>query len=251
MIRTYVVNMEKDADKRSRILSQMAEQEGLDCHLFKAVEGRRLSDEELGEMVDFDALRSRYGNKATLPAVGCSLSHIAIYEDIANGDADYALVLEDDALLSPNLSEKLSGLRPWLVRSEPTAILLTPEFVYNEREGVMRKKDFSLYKIGNGFMTSGYVINKSGASLLSGSLRPVRYLADEWGSFVAMGLSLYGVVPHLVSYPEGLGEIGRSQLEEQRRPLLLRLKSKVGQFLFKTRMMLLAQKGIRMSRKRW
>lgn len=251
-MKTYVINMEKDVQKRALIESQLAKQKELEVIFFKAIEGRKLTKEELESQVDMKNFRERYGDFATLPAIGCALSHWNIYKLIAEGEDEYALVLEDDALLSENMVQKIRLLENWLLTDTPVVILLTPEFVYGINNKVALLEGFTLYRLMGGTMASGYVINKKAACLLKEKLFPVSFLADVWEEFIRMGLYLYGVVPHIVSYPEGLGEIGRSQQDKSKKGVFKKVRFYLG--YLKGRLYLIFcvyLKGLRISRKKW
>ena len=251
-MKTYVINMEKDVQKRMLIEQQLVKQANLEIVFFKAIEGRKLNREELRNSVNMDLFKKRYHDFATLPAIGCSLSHWSLYCMMSEAADPYALILEDDALLSPNLACKIGNFESFLCSDTPTVILLTPEFVYGLKQEVKATDGLSLYALCGGTMASGYLINKAGAELLEKNLYPISYLADMWDDFVEMGLKVYGIVPHLVSYPEGLGEIGRSQhdsvekgLYQKIRYRLAFMKGKVWVFLF------VYMKGLRISSKKW
>lgn len=208
-MKTYVVNMEKDTQKRAQIESQLANHPELDYRIWIAVEGRKLSQQEQKKLV-LPEFYERYGRNATLPAVGCSLSHINIYKDIIENNFKYALVLEDDAILSNDL--KLEKITQLLDSDKPTAILMTPDFWYRPDERIMDVDDkCKIYQLTDGYMTSGYAINQAAAKLLLPFIYPVKYTADAWSIFIRFGLHLYGIVPHVISYPDGYGEIGMSQ----------------------------------------
>ncbi len=218
-MKAYVVNMEKDTHKRELITRQLKLHSELDWQIWKAVEGRKLSEEEQKQSISPEFF-TRYKTNATLPAVGCSLSHYHIYIDMMDNNQPYALVLEDDAILSDNLY--LDELTKYIDVDEPAAILLTPEFWYWEKNKQGEISDnHSLYSLTNGFMASGYLINLAAARMLAGVVYPIRYMADAWEDFVKLGINLYGIVPHLTSYPNGIGEIGRSQHKQS---LYIRLR---------------------------
>lgn len=251
-MKTYIINMEKDVRKRALIEQQLSGQTGLEVTFFKAVEGRRLSQDELNRWVDQETFQKRYRSFATLPAIGCALSHCNLYKQIVENNDTYALILEDDALLSANVAAKIKRFESRLLVNKPIAILLTPEFVYDPQEQIANLGDLNLYLLDGGTMTSGYLINQAGAALLKEKLMPVSYLADVWNEFIKMGLTVYGVVPHLISYPEGLGEIGRSQHDLSKknglkkiRHYLAGIKGRIWFFLF------VRMKGLRVSSKNW
>ena len=221
-MKTFVVNMPKDKLKLSQIKEQLDKHPELDCIIWEAVEGRKLTKEQQAELI-LPAFKARYGKSASLPAAGCALSHIGIYRRIVEEDIAYALILEDDCILSNNLM--LDAFANLLSKDEPIAILLSPEFWYYKQNRIMDVDHrHSVYAVDCGYMTSGYLINKSAASLLLDHIFPVQFTADAWKDFMSFGLKLYGVVPHLTSYPEGMGEIGKSVITNSP---LMRIRAKI------------------------
>jgi len=216
--------MAKDVAKKAQISAALTKQNNLDTEFFIAYEGRKMPPNEIAALADFDSFKAKYGTQATLPALGCSLSHWKLYNNIANSNFEFALILEDDAWLSELLSLKIQQIIPHLPQDKPWAVLLTPGFWYDKQNLITHTDDnHRLFKINSGYMTSGYLINRSGAQLLAEKLTPVRYIADAWGDFVDMGLNLYGIVPHIISFSGERGEIGLSQLANQRKNFLLRI----------------------------
>lgn len=206
--KTYVVNMVKDVGKKTAMEAQLASHPELDWQFWIAVEGRKLTPEQQSEMI-LPAFKERYGKSATLPAAGCSLSHISIYRDMVANDISHALILEDDARLQSDLH--LDEIKTLLETDRPVAVLLTPDFWYTTTPISKIDNKHRIFPVYDGYMTSGYMINKAAARLLIKHIYPVQYTADAWEIFISFGLHLFGVVPHMISYPEGLGEIGLSQ----------------------------------------
>lgn len=204
--------MLKDVQKKKKMEHQIQNQKGLDIYFIEAIEGKKLNDKQISIMADFAKLKQRHGAFATLPALGCSLSHLSVYKKVIESQLKSALILEDDAILSNNLANQLTYWNEFLQRSDtPIVILLTPDFRYRKVDLIETQSNHKLYQLGGGFMTSGYLINCQGCALLYDNLRPVSYFADEWGEFCKMGLTLYGIVPHIISYSNERGEIGLSQ----------------------------------------
>ena len=252
MIKTYILNMEKDVQKRATIESQLNKQKNLDINFFKAIEGNKLTEKELFTQVDMQSMKKRYNNFATLPAIGCALSHWNIYNQITLQKDKYALIFEDDALLSEDLSDKIKKVESFLLTDNPVAILFTPEFVYSKRNKISTLNHLNIYRLNGGTMCTGYIVNQAAAKLLKEKLFPIRYLADHWDEFSKFGIEILGVVPHLVSYPNGLGEIGTSQhssykknIGQKIRHYLAGIKGKIYVFLF------IYMKGFRISTKNW
>lgn len=249
-MKTYIINMAKDVAKREQILAQLKDFPKGDVEIFEACEGRKLTEPEL-QYLGYLKFKQKYGAFGTLPAFGCSISHYSLYKKIAGGN-DAALILEDDAILSENLYAKLQALHEYINTLHTAAIiLLTPEFIYNKKDlFTIGNNTIQVAKVKSGCMTTGYIINAEAAKLLSTKLFPIRYLADEWGEFVKMGLSLYGVVPHIVSYSREFGEIGMSQIG-QNKSLLTTVHFFLGGIKAKVVYMLKRLKGYRISKRLW
>lgn len=245
--KTYIVNMLKDVSKKVAMEAQLASHSELDWQFWEAVEGRRLTPTQQAEMI-LQAFRERYGRSATLPAAGCSLSHIGIYRDMVANDISHALILEDDARLQPDLHlDKINGL---IETDRPVAVLLTSDFWYTNTPVSKIDGKHSIFPVYEGYMTSGYMINKAGAQLLLEHIYPVQYTADAWKIFITFGLNLYGVVPHIISYPEDFGEIGRSQISEDE-PIILKIRHFCGRQKAKLYSSILRLRGCRHSVRKW
>lgn len=252
MIHTYVINMAKDTAKRAEIERQLRDNPALDYVIWPATEGRRLSEQEIAEVADMNAFTLRYGRMATLPALGCSISHCRIYDDMISKGIDRALILEDDAILAPKFQNIVANVDRYLATCDrPTAILLTPDFRYHiKSETNTIEGNYCVITVTHGFMTSGYLLNLEAARLIRQIQKPVSLIADEWGYFISKGLCLKGVLPHIVSYPDGVGEIGASQRPASE-PLLLRLRHVFGRFKARIHSLRQYAKGYRRSHKRW
>ncbi len=245
--KTYIVNMMKDVDKKRVIESHLASHNELDWKFWQAVEGRKLTAQQQTAMI-LPEFAARYGRNATLPAAGCSLSHINIYRDIVANGINHALILEDDARLKPNLH--IESIKHILETDSPVVVLLTPEFWYSANVVSMISKQHGVFQVYEGYMTSGYMINLAAAKLLLKYIYPVQYTADAWKIFISFGLKVYGVVPHVISYPEGLGEIGISQVVKQE-PLFLKLRHFCGRQKAKLYYLMLRFKGYKHSSRIW
>lgn len=244
--KTYIVNMLKDVGKKAAMEVQLASHPELDWQFWKAVEGRKLTPEQQSAMI-LPMFKERYGKSASLPAAGCSLSHIGIYRDMVANDISHALILEDDARLQPNLHiEKIIDL---LETEKPVAVLLTSDFWYTNTPISKIDSNHGIFTVYDGYMTSGYMINKAGAKLLLEHIYPVQYTADAWKIFIHFGLKLYGVVPHIISFPDGIGEIGLVS-DSPTTPLQM-LKSKLIMFVFEMLFIKKYLQGCRKSRKQW
>jgi glycosyl transferase family 25 len=113
-LHTWVINLDKDRERWQRIAAQCAEHlapAGLAWTRISAVSGRDLSEAERTRSLDVNGYRRRHGKEPVLGELGCYLSHLAVMRALLASPCRYALVLEDDALLTPALAPALQALR--------------------------------------------------------------------------------------------------------------------------------------------
>ena len=114
-MKVYVINMERSKNRRVAIKKQLTRLK-LDHEIISAVDGRVMTEEELVETV---ASRIEF----TKSQAGCMLSHCKVYEAMQRNNDDYALVLEDDVLITDDrLKEMLDKMRPSLNDSHITLL---------------------------------------------------------------------------------------------------------------------------------
>lgn len=91
----FVISLERAPERRHAITSHL-DSLGLEYEVINGVDGKQLSEQEildvLGEGVSFDR-----------GVIGCYLSHIKVYKLILERNISMALILEDDAILHPDI----------------------------------------------------------------------------------------------------------------------------------------------------
>lgn len=247
----YIINLKRDTNKRKGIEKQLEKLPGLPFEFVEAVDGKLLDHQESPYEIDYDELRRRYPYTLTNATIGCSLSHLKTYDKISKTSNKSFLILEDDAIIHPELTKEMEYLIKFLNTSSPRVVLLTPDFYYNKRNLSLTNGNYKLYRLTSGVMNSGYMLNLSAAKVLFKYLQPVRFFADEWAEMIKCGIELYGIVPHLVSYPDEFGEIGTSILKalgSQRKNKIILVLGKIKAFAFNQYLKL---KGYRKSHKKW
>lgn len=108
-LHTWVINLDKDRERLQRIAEQLAAT-GLDWTRQSAVLGRALPPEQQDRLLDRERFRRRRGMDPALGELGCYLSHVEVLRAFLASPHRFALVLEDDALLTPALVPVLQGL---------------------------------------------------------------------------------------------------------------------------------------------
>jgi glycosyl transferase family 25 len=105
---TWVINLDRAPERLARITAQLRRLE-LPFHRLAAVDARSMTDEQRA-LLDEPAYRRKHGMSPVLGELGCYLSHVLAMRAFLASDADFALVLEDDVLLTDSLPAVLAGL---------------------------------------------------------------------------------------------------------------------------------------------
>jgi glycosyl transferase, family 25 len=108
-LHTWVINLDKDTQRLQRITQQLAPT-GLAWTRTSAVYGRDLPLTQQQQLLDSTAYRRKHGMEPALGELGCYLSHVAVMRALLASPHRFALVLEDDVLLTPALLPVLQGL---------------------------------------------------------------------------------------------------------------------------------------------
>ncbi|KTL62574.1 beta1,4-galactosyltransferase waax [Photorhabdus laumondii subsp. laumondii] len=198
-MKIFIVNLKKDVERKKSIQYQ-AEKLDLSVEFIKAVNGRELSQDEIKLLCpDFDK------SSMTLGELGCSLSHLKIYEKMIKENIQLALIMEDDAEIGRDIREILDFLitidnkKPY----KPNIFLLSKVNEYMDTFKKPLIKDYHLVSVIDAALTHGYVINKSAAKRLLDFLRPVWLVADEWKLLRENKVvKLKAVVPSVINLTE-------------------------------------------------
>ena len=180
---TFVVNLRKDIFRREWMESQLRNEKSLAVNFIDAVDGRLIGEDYLKSIYDRSFVIANEGRDFTRDEIGCSLSHNKIYREIIEKDINFALILEDDAWLSPHISDVVLEAISKIDSEEPAVILLTVAKSYLSRPTVLRCGSYDVKLAYQAWGTLGYLINKSAAKKISEINMPVRYSADSWWVF--------------------------------------------------------------------
>lgn len=97
-----VINLDRSPKRLETISKQLAYQ-SLSFERFPAVDGHKLTKEELSRLeAPYNAPEKFVFRKALLPnEIACFLSHAACWEKLVESDCEWGLIMEDDIVLSP------------------------------------------------------------------------------------------------------------------------------------------------------
>ena len=158
---------------------------------YSAVDNRdnHVADEEF----DVEFFRSRWHCDPSPAEKGCMLSHVNMWRDFVASDADWALIAEDDILISPDAEAVVNAIITKYPQVEYIRLSLLSPFVHGKyRMG----KPYGTWPL---ICTGLYLISRSGAELLlkqfedkvPGTVADDYKLYQQWGvdvRFVQPGL---------------------------------------------------------------
>ena len=145
--------------------------------------------------------------------IGCFASHAALWQELAGGEAEAMVVLEDDLLIDPGFFAGLPLVAAALA-AHPFVRLHAKAPVAARVIGRVAGRHVVRYR-GIAFGTQGYILRREGARRWLGSIRSiVRPVDDEIDRFWAHG------VPNIGLHPFPVMEVGGpSTIEGERRDL--------------------------------
>lgn len=191
----WVINLPRSTERRAYIVAHLQEL-GLPFEIVPAVDGQMLTQDELTEFYSLEQTLACIGRELVPGEIGCSLSHLRLYERMVTEGVEMALILEDDAVIDPEVLELLAkpeafppgwellllyhseGQMSWWHRRPLTGRFRTGRFVQPT------------------YGTAGYLITQGGARKILAQAYPVRAPSDHWtGGHMNTGVQLYGLEP--------------------------------------------------------
>lgn len=198
----FVINLERNQQRRDFSLQRLADV-GLNGEIFPAVEGKALNLDELERSGIYnDALaHEKFSRSLSMAEIGCSLSHLRLYQKLIDENIDVAVVLEDDIIFVDEVHERLPELLECLPEDWDLVQLIHKYKDYAVvAPGVVKFMSKSrIPVISVGYAAVGYLIRKSGARKLLDEGYPVRYPADSLiGRSPRWGTNVYAAQHRLV-----------------------------------------------------
>lgn len=190
----FVISLKSASDRRKLIREQL-EKLNFEFEFFDAFIGKNYADNP-AYYNEKKALKAE-GRKLRAGEVGCALSHNAVYRLIVERELPYALILEDDAIISEDLPEVLEKLLPYLQGAR--IIQLERCDIYKKSSTRSLVKGYSLVsprfiKEGSIAQTAGYLISFEAAQAIRNINFPVYFPADNWWHYMKV-ISFSGIIP--------------------------------------------------------
>jgi glycosyl transferase family 25 len=188
----YVISLARAKQRRIRVASEF-DRVGLEYAIYEGIDGQ-LSSQELLAKFDARAWTRNMGGPLSLGHLGCYMSHVQLWRQVATGDDAIALICEDDVVFSSKfpdaLVSALSMQSQWdIVR-----------FSCVRAKGKLLQAvsgEFSLNAYWGPFTGNGcYLIKRDVAARLADSFLPIRRAHDhELNRFFFYNIRLMGLEP--------------------------------------------------------
>ena len=107
-LQTWVINLDRAPERMERVAAQLR-RVGLPFERLPAVDARAFTPAQQAAL-DVEAFRRRHGMEPLPGELGCYLSHVEAMQRLLRSDARFALVLEDDVIVTDRLPAALRGL---------------------------------------------------------------------------------------------------------------------------------------------
>lgn len=197
-MKKYLISLDKDSHRRELFFSQPNTQ---DFKVFSAINTMSESEESLKKRFHLDKFLQKYGRSVTKGEIGCTLSHLAVYqlitEDSEIKEDEFCLICEDDVLFNQRFQENLETILTSNINGDILLLGQSKIFAFNDIEleitypttfSFLRNKqgidNFSIcYPYKNYYAgTVAYLIRKSAArAFLSHTMaQPAYWLADDF-----------------------------------------------------------------------
>ena len=196
---------------------------------YSAVDNR--DDHVTDDEFDVEFFRNRWHRDPSPAEKGCMLSHVKMWEDFVASDADWALIAEDDSLISPDAEAVVNAI----ITKYPQGQMVNLSDGHTFKAGTMNPRmDYirlsllspfvhSKYRMGKLYgstrlaCTGLYLISRSGAELLLKQFedKVPGTVADDYKLYQQWGVDARFVQPGLCDW-EGSSVIldsGKSHLE--------------------------------------
>lgn len=194
----YILTLADAAERRQPLVDALNAL-GIAFTLWHGVDGRQGLPADYADMIDRAAARKKLRREMGDGEFACALSHHFIYRDIVEKGHPLALVLEDDARITPDLRNFLAQLD----RDDFDLVLLDHQKARIIENGPLQFTSGQIaYRIiVQPYLTSAYIVSRQGALALAKNSLPISAPAD-WPYDIS-DLRTYAIDPRMVRQQGG------------------------------------------------
>ena len=206
-IKYYVINLDRSPERLNNIYAQ-CKKYNIDFVRISAFDGNIL---DLEKLADDTACRYEMGRSIQPGEVGCFLSHKKALDAFLSSKDEFAVILEDDAILSKNFSKSINDICSFIIQNQQLNVLAVnlgaSDYKYSTQ---IKEYDHTTLLRANRFpmLATGILWTRHGAAIISKDKNRVRYPYDNYLRMLLtrehMGLS---VKHSLITSTEGKSDI--------------------------------------------
>lgn len=201
----FIISLSGSLD-RQQLISKNLTTQGLKYEFIEAVDGKSLSEEYKSEVYNSIKAKEFFNRDLLLGEIGCALSHKKIYEKMIHEEIEYAVILEDDAIVDKSVVSAISTCigNPF----KWDLILLGHYATYSESKAIKSQTSFwgkkwygdlnFLRLTGKTSGTHGYILTYEGAQKLYSNLAKITKPIDHYTSDDKL-LDVYALHPTIIN----------------------------------------------------
>jgi glycosyl transferase family 25 len=197
----YAICLEREVERRQRLNVNLS---FLDVDpVFVGIDGNNLPKSMSERNSEREAFK-QWGRALTQGEVGCYASHLLVWEQVANGDNEFALVLESDAVLT---KEALNMIE-LILREHRDVDLVMLSWADCIPSVWGRRRLSESYKLvqfaRKTHVIAAYLLSRTGARELLDKSHTIAMPVDEFmcGGMVVKNMVIRGVYPKVVQLME-------------------------------------------------
>lgn len=193
-MKVYIINLEKSVDRKVYMEALLKPyKDFLEIQFVKAVDGRVLTNAQVGKMWDQTGTYDIYGRYMYQSEIGCALSHRKCCELLLESGDDVCLIVEDDLVWQDSDVKNIILTSEKILQTDKARIiLLSGDYWFTRKREV---ENICLATICEAVCAQAYLINREAAKKVVSADR--KYLADDWFNLKKQGIELYGIYPHI------------------------------------------------------
>jgi glycosyl transferase family 25 len=178
-INFYVINLDRSTERLELISSQLSNQK-INVKRIPAIDGIEIN---IDKEADDSMCKSEMGRSIQPGEVGCFLSHIKALETFISSKSDFAVILEDDAIIQSEFYIRIKALCNFLVTNQYSklfAINLGPsDYKYTTK--IKSLANFELLRAHRfPMLATGILWTREGAALVLSHKGKVKYPYDNY-----------------------------------------------------------------------
>jgi len=225
----FVINLDSKPDRLEDVSKQL-HQYGIEFERFSAVMGSELDQSTIEEFYDAKGNAKKYYKEMSVGEIGCYLSHIQLWKRIIEENLDFAVILEDDLTVKPeiaNLIDALTQIQNWdyIKLTGPKGKKIVDQQAINETFSLAY---YNKAPIG----TSAQAVSKQGAEKLLASTQPfIRPVDSDIQYYWEHGIELQGLEPQIVGgghFASDIKAMAKGQGREKSSNHWKRIKQRIG-----------------------